>query len=332
MTILVTGGAGYIGSHTVRQLRNEGRDVVVLDSLERGSREVLLGAPFVQGDISDSTLVAKVCREYGVDSVIHFAAYKSVGESMRDPAKYWRNNVQGTVNLIEGMLAANVASLVFSSSAAVYGNPEALPIREDVPLRPENVYAETKAVMERVIHWYGQTHGVRWVSLRYFNAAGASSDGVLGENWDHSSNLIPLVMKAALGASSPVKVFGNDYPTPDGTGIRDYIHVEDLADAHLKALDYLVNFGESVALNLGTGSGSSVMEIIGKVSDQFGLFVPFEVIERRSGDPAEVYADPSLAYELLGWKADRDLTTILRHAIQWHSSHSVQLHGRKSST
>ena len=319
MTILVTGGAGYIGSHTVRQLRAEGRDVVVLDSLERGNRDALLGAPFVQGDISDSSLVAEVCREHGVDSVIHFAAYKSVGESMTDPAKYWRNNVQGTVDLLEGMLAADVRRIVFSSSAAVYGNPDSLPIREDAPLRPENVYAETKAVMERVIHWYGQTHGVRWVSLRYFNAAGASSDGVLGENWDMSTNLLPLVMKAALGASGPVKVFGDDYPTPDGTGVRDYIHVEDLAIAHSKAIDYLELGRESITLNLGTGHGYSVMEIIRATESVLGRPVPYEVVERRPGDPATVYADHELASRAIGWHPRHLIDAIVRSAAKHYT-------------
>ena len=323
MTILVTGGAGYIGSHTVRQLRAEGRDVVVLDSLERGNRDALLGAPFVQGDISDSSLVAEVCREHGVDSVIHFAAYKSVGESMTVPAKYWRNNVQGTVDLLEGMLAADVRRIVFSSSAAVYGNPDSLPIREDAPLRPENVYAETKAVMERVIHWYGQTHGVRWVSLRYFNAAGASSDGVLGENWDMSTNLLPLVMKAALGASGPVKVFGDDYPTPDGTGVRDYIHVEDLAIAHSKAIEHLDAGRESITLNLGTGRGVSVMEIIGATENAHGRSVPHEVVERRPGDPATVYADPTSANLVLAWTATRGLSDIVRDAYKWHRNNTI---------
>lgn len=318
MTILVTGGAGYIGSHTVRQLRAEGRDVVVLDSLERGNRDALLGAPFVQGDISDSSLVAEVCREHGVDSVIHFAAYKSVGESMNDPARYWRNNVQGTVDLLEGMLAADVRRIVFSSSAAVYGNPETLPIREDAPLRPENVYAETKAVMERVIHWYGRTQGMRWVSLRYFNAAGASSDGVLGENWDTTTNLLPLVMKAALGASGPVKVFGDDYPTPDGTGVRDYIHVEDLAVAHSKAVDHLAAEGDDVTLNLGTGRGYSVMEIIRATENALGRPVPFEVVDRRPGDPATVYADPTAAARTLAWNASRGLLEIVSSSLAWH--------------
>lgn len=317
MTILVTGGAGYIGSHTVRTLRREGRDVVVLDSLERGSREALLGAPLVQGNISDSALVTDVCRQYGVDSVIHFAAYKSVGESMTDPAKYWRNNVQGTVDLIEGMLAANVTSMVFSSSAAVYGNPETLPIREDTPLRPENVYADTKAVMERVINWYGIAKGLRWVSLRYFNAAGASSDGVLGENWDHSTNLIPLVMKAALGASGPVKVFGNDYPTPDGTGIRDYIHVEDLADAHSKAVEYLNNDGVNSTLNLGTGFGASVLQIIRSVESALNRVVPHQFAPRRPGDPAIVIADSSSARQVLNWSPSHDLDAICENAARF---------------
>ena len=323
MTILVTGGAGYIGSHTVRQLRGDGRDVVVLDSLERGNRDALLGAPFVRGDISDSALVTDVCRQHGVDSAIHFAAYKSVGESMVDPAKYWRNNVQGTVDLLEGMLAADVRRIVFSSSAAVYGNPDSLPIREDAPLRPENVYAETKAVMERVIHWYGLTHGVRWVSLRYFNAAGASSDGVLGENWDMSTNLLPLVMKAALGASGPVKVFGNDYPTPDGTGVRDYIHVEDLATAHSKAVDHLNAGRDSIALNLGTGRGVSVMEIIRATATEHGRSVPHEFVDRRPGDPATVYADSRLANQVLGWTTTKGINEIVRDAYGWHRAARV---------
>jgi UDP-glucose 4-epimerase len=322
VTILVTGGAGYIGSHTVRQLRNEGREVVVLDSLERGNRDALLGAPFVLGDISDSELVADLCRKHGVQSVIHFAAYKSVGESMTEPAKYWRNNVQGTVDLLEGMLKADVRQIVFSSSAAVYGNPDSLPIREDAPLRPENVYAETKAVMERVIHWYGQTRGVRWVSLRYFNAAGASSDGVLGENWDMSTNLLPLVMKAALGASGPVKVFGNDYPTPDGTGVRDYIHVEDLAIAHSKAVDHLNAGRDNITLNLGTGRGASVMEIIRATEALIGRPVPHEIIERRPGDPAVVYADSKLANDTFDWVARKNIADIVRDALGWHQATS----------
>ncbi|NDA81423.1 MAG: NAD-dependent epimerase/dehydratase family protein [Actinobacteria bacterium] len=193
-------------------------------------------------------------------------------------------------------------------------------MREDAPLRPENVYAETKAVMERVIHWYGQTHGVRWVSLRYFNAAGASSDGVLGENWDMSTNLVPLVMKAALGASGPVKVFGNDYPTPDGTGVRDYIHVEDLATAHAKAVDHLTAGRDNVTLNLGTGRGHSVMEIIHETESALGRPVPYETVARRPGDPATVYADPSLAKNVLYWSASSSMTKMVRDSISFYSN------------
>jgi UDP-glucose-4-epimerase GalE len=221
------------------------------------------------------------------------------------------------------MLAADVRRIVFSSSAAVYGNPDSLPIREDAPLRPENVYAETKAVMERVIHWYGRTHGVRWVSLRYFNAAGASSDGVLGENWDMSTNLLPLVMKAALGASGPVKVFGNDYPTPDGTGVRDYIHVEDLATAHSKAVDHLNAGRDSIALNLGTGRGVSVMEIIRATETEHGQPVPHEFVDRRPGDPATVYADSRLANQVLGWTTTKGINEIVRDAYGWHRAARV---------
>jgi UDP-glucose-4-epimerase GalE len=221
------------------------------------------------------------------------------------------------------MLKADVRQIVFSSSAAVYGNPNSLPIREDAPLRPENVYAETKAVMERVIHWYGRTHGVRWVSLRYFNAAGASSDGVLGENWDMSTNLLPLVMKAALGASGPVKVFGNDYPTPDGTGVRDYIHVEDLATAHSKAVDHLNAGRDSIALNLGTGRGVSVMEIIRATETEHGRPVPHEFVDRRPGDPATVYADSRLANQVLGWTTTKGINEIVRDAYGWHRAARV---------
>lgn len=318
MTILVTGGAGYIGSHTLRLLRSLGRDVVVLDSLVRGNRDALLGAPIEQLDICDSQAVTDVCRRHRVDSVIHFAAYKSAGESMVHPGPYWRNNVFGTTQLVEGLIAAGVDRIVFSSSAAVYGNPDRLPITEDAPLRPENVYAETKAVMERVISWYRITHGVRSVSLRYFNAAGASSDGVLGEDWSITSNLIPLVMKAALGASGPLKVFGNDYPTPDGTGVRDYIHVEDLAAAHVAALDYLAGGGADITLNLGTGHGTSVLQILEATARVHGAEVPHEFAPRRPGDPATVYADASLAAQTLGWRAVRDLENIVTSAYEWH--------------
>jgi UDP-glucose-4-epimerase GalE len=241
---------------------------------------------------------------------------------MTHPHLYWRNNVEGTVGLVEGMLAANVRQIVFSSSAAVYGNPDQLPITESAAIKPENVYADTKAMMERIISWYGITHGLRWVSLRYFNAAGASSDGVLGENWDITTNLIPLVMKAALGASEPLKVLGNDYPTPDGTGVRDYIHVEDLADAHAKAVDYLNDGQPNLTVNLGTGVGTSVLQILEATEKASGKPVPHEFAPRRLGDPAIVYADASLAASTLGWAATRSYEDIINSAFAWHQ----QLH------
>jgi UDP-glucose 4-epimerase len=320
MTILVTGGAGYIGSHTVRLLRNLGRDVVVLDSLERADGSALLGAELVVGSIADEALVTKTCRDHNVTAIVHFAAYKSVGESMSSPGMYWQNNVAGTVHLAEGALAAGVQQMVFSSSASVYGNPTVTPITEDAEIQPENVYAESKASMERVLSWYGETNGLQSVSLRYFNAAGASLDGVIGEDWSVTTNLIPLVMKAVLGVSGPVQVFGNDYPTPDGTGIRDYIHVEDLARAHVAALDYLGEDGASTAVNLGTGVGSSVLEILRRTAAEAGREVPHDIVARRIGDPATVYADPTAAEALLGWTAQLTLDDIIRTAYAWHAS------------
>ncbi len=318
MTILITGGAGYIGSHTARLLTSLELNVIVLDSLERGNVDSVLGAPLIIGDIADTALVTEICLTHKVTTVVHFAAYKSAGESMSRPEMYWRNNVQGTVNLIEGMLAANVNHIVFSSSAAVYGNSRSSPISEASAISPTNVYAETKAMMERVIRWYGETHGLRWTSLRYFNAAGASSDGVLGENWDITTNLIPLVMKAALNVSGPLQVLGNDYPTKDGTGIRDYIHVEDLADAHAKAIKYLQSGGSNVTVNLGTGVGTSVLEILSATEKVLGHAVPHEFAPRRLGDPAAVYADATLAKKTLGWTAQKNLQQIIDSAFHWH--------------
>jgi UDP-glucose-4-epimerase GalE len=244
MTVLVTGGAGYIGSHTVRALREADRDVVVLDSLELGRAEAVLDAELVVGTIQDAELVTRLCADRGVTAIVHFAAYKSVGESMQSPGKYWHNNVGGTATLVEAGLRAGVRDVVFSSSCSVYGMPAHVPVVETAAIAPESVYAETKATVERMLRWYGVIDGLRSASLRYFNAAGASSDIAIGEDWDFSINLVPLVMKAVLGVGPPVKVFGTDYETPDGTCIRDYIHVEDLADAHVRALDALERAGE----------------------------------------------------------------------------------------
>jgi UDP-glucose-4-epimerase GalE len=320
VTILVTGGAGYIGSHTVRVLRSLDYRVVVIDTLERGRLDVLQGAPFERGSIADEEFVGRVIRDHGVTDIVHFAAYKSAGESMERPGMYWQNNVQGTVHLLEAAVANGVERIVFSSSAAVYGTPEVVPVDETAPLAPENVYAETKAVMEKVIEWYGRTHGVHWVSLRYFNAAGAADDGSIGEDWSITTNLIPLVMKAALGAGPPIRVLGNDYPTADGTGVRDYVHVEDLAAAHVAAVNYLKSGGENVTLNLGTGRGSSVLDVLRATERVHGAPVPHEIVDRRAGDPSVVYADSSRAEQVLGWRAVRGLDQIIESAYRWHTS------------
>ena len=322
-SVLVTGGAGYIGSHTVRELRTLGREVVVLDSLELADGSAVLDAPLVVGNITDADLVESTCRQHDVSSIIHFAAYKNVGESMREPSKYFRNNVDGTVRLLDAARAAGVEQFVFSSSCSVYGTPAAIPVDESQPIHPESVYAETKAIVERVLHWYGEVYGLRSVSLRYFNAAGASFDAAIGEDWTYALNLIPVALKALLMADQPdgappLEVFGADYPTPDGTCIRDYIHVDDLAAAHVAAVDYLAGGGATTAINLGTGVGSSVKEVLDGIEQVAGRPVPHEIVGRRAGAPVEVYADPTHASATLGWKATYRLPAILESAYRWH--------------
>ena len=323
MTVLVTGGAGYIGSHTVRALREGGRDVVVLDSLELGRADAVVDAPLVVGDIADHDLVSTTCRKYGVTQLVHFAAYKSVGESMQSPTKYWRNNVAGTVELLDTCLANGVDQVVFSSSCSVYGTPAEVPVNESAPLAPESVYAETKASVERILRWYGVTSGLRSVSLRYFNAAGASVDGRIGEDWTFSINLVPLAMKAILLDDHRLSVFGDDYDTPDGTCIRDYIHVVDLADAHVRALDHLALGGTTVEVNVGTGVGSSVLDVITTTERISGRAVPYDIVARRPGDPVSTYADPQVASETLGWIARHGLDDIIDSAWNWHRSQTT---------
>lgn len=321
MSVLVTGGAGYIGSHTVRRLTALGHEVVVLDSMEYGHRDAVIEAELVEGNIADLDLVVELCTRRDITQVVHFAAYKSVGESMAEPSRYWLNNVTGTVKLVEAMLTAGVNDIVFSSSCSVYGTPDVVPVTENAPIRPESVYAESKAVTERILHWYGVSHGLRSVCLRYFNAAGASADSRIGEDWRESLNLVPLVMKAALGKAPPVRVFGTDYPTDDGTCIRDYIHVDDLADAHVKSLDYLAGGGTSTALNVGTGHGSSVMQVIAATERVAGRSVPWQAAPRRVGDPIAVYADATRAADVLGWHPVHGLDEIVASAWEWHSNH-----------
>jgi UDP-glucose 4-epimerase len=320
MTVLVTGGAGYIGSHTVRALRQAGTPVVVIDSLELGEADAVIDAPLVVGDIADRDLVESTCRTHGVTQAVHFAAYKSVGESMESPGRYWRNNVGGTVELVEALLASKVGEIVFSSSCSVYGTPEQVPVTETAAIHPESVYAQTKATVEQILEWYGVTHGLRAVNLRYFNAAGASFDSRIGEDWTHSVNLVPVAMKAALLNDRRLQVFGDDYDTPDGTCIRDYIHVDDLADAHVRALTYLADGGSTVAVNVGTGTGSSVLEVIDATERIAGTTVPYDVVARRAGDPVATYADPAFALETLGWSARFGLDEIIRTAHAWHHS------------
>lgn len=323
MTVLITGGAGYIGSITTRLIRSTGRGVVVLDTLENGHRKAVGDAPFVQGDIADTDLVERVCREHGVDEVIHFAAYKAVGESMENPTKYFQNNVTGSQRLFDALTRVGIDRIVFSSTAAVYGTPATVPVRESDPLSCESVYAETKLMIERTLGWYSKTTNMRSVVLRYFNAAGATEDSELGEDWRHSQNLIPHVMKALLGHSPALKVFGNDFPTPDGTGVRDYIHVEDLAQAHVSALDHLARGGHSITCNVGTGFGTSVMQIIEATERVTGKKVPYEIVARRAGDPAECYADAGLIHRSFSWSPTKTLDDIIRTAYNWHSSHPL---------
>ena len=325
MTVLVTGGAGYIGAHTVRALRNASRDVVVLDTLERGNKKAVIDAKLIVGDIADQKLVSKICRKYKITDVVHFAAYKSVGESMTHPMKYWQNNVSSTIKLLDTLISENVYRFVFSSSASVYGTPKSSPTTENEPTNPESVYAETKLAIENILRSL-TTAGLRSVSLRYFNAAGASSDNKIGEDWMSSQNLIPRAMRALLDEKFKFEVFGNDYATPDGTCIRDYIHVEDLAIAHVKALEYLESAGntmisKAIACNIGTGNGTSVTQLLEMAAEVAKRKVPHTIGARREGDPVSVYADATLARKVLNWQPTHDLRSIIESAYNWHSTH-----------
>lgn len=322
MAILVTGGAGYIGSHTVAALLEQGREVVVIDNLQTGHREALLGGKLYEGDLRDKALLAKLFAENEIEAVIHFAANSLVGESMKDPVKYFDNNVYGTLCLLDAMDQANVRKIVFSSTAATYGEPEKVPIEESDPTRPTNVYGETKLTMERMMAWFDQVLGIKYVSLRYFNAAGAHESGKIGEDHRPESHLIPLIIQAALGQRPSIQVFGDDYNTEDGTCIRDYIHVSDLADAHLRAVDHLLGGGESDVFNLGNGQGFSVKEVIETVKQVTGRDFPVVISPRRAGDPAVLIASSDKARRVLGWNPTRNkLSSIIESAWKWHNSH-----------
>jgi UDP-glucose 4-epimerase len=321
MAILVTGGSGYIGSVTIERLLAKGEQVVVLDDLARGHRAALpLGVPFYQGKIGDRELVARIAREHALESCIHFAALIEVGESVLDPAKYFENNVGHGIALIGELIQAGIRRFVFSSTAAVYGDPEQIPISEESRKWPRNPYGCSKQFMERLLDAYDTAYGMKFVALRYFNAAGATEK--CGEDHRPESHLIPNVLAAALGQQQTIRVFGDNYPTPDGTPIRDYIHVVDLADAHILALEYLRAGGNSEFLNLGTGRGYSVLEVIECVREVTGREIPSRIEAPRAGDPARLIADPSKAKALLRWEAAvSDLPSIVRSAWNWRLRH-----------
>jgi UDP-glucose-4-epimerase GalE len=322
MRVLVTGGAGYIGSHTAKLLAGNGHQPIVLDNLSQGHKWAVKWGPLEHGSLSDPERLAAVFATHKIDAVIHFAANALVGESMTNPGKYFQNNTAGTLNLLDAMRYAGVDTIVFSSTCATYGDPVRVPIDEFHPQAPVNPYGESKLMVEKMLRWYGDIHGLKWMALRYFNAAGADPDGEIGEDHDPESHLIPLVIGAAQGLRPPVKIFGTDYPTADGTAIRDYVHVMDLGDAHLRALDRLRNATPSQAINLGTGRGHSVKEVIDAVARISGRKVPAVASARRAGDPPELVAAPARARDVLGWTCRyADLDTIVRHAWTWHEKH-----------
>jgi len=317
--ILVTGGAGYIGSHLVKLLGEKGINSITLDNLSRGHREMVTWGKFVEGDLSDRDLVIDILRAYDVKAVFHFAAHSLVGESEENPRIYYRNNVAGGIQLLDAMLEAGVKTIVFSSSAAVYGEPLRVPIDEDHPTAPVNVYGTTKLIMENMMREYHAVYGLRFVSLRYFNAAGADPDGFIGEDHDPETHLIPLVLDAALGRRKEITVFGKDYDTPDGTCIRDYIHVTDLAEAHILALRYLEEGRGSAVYNLGNGRGFSVLDVIAAAEKVTARTIPVRMGDRRKGDPARLVASSERIIRELGWRPRyADLDVIVGTAWNWH--------------
>jgi UDP-arabinose 4-epimerase len=317
--VLVTGGAGYIGSHACKALARAGMLPVAYDNLSRGHRAAVRWGPLVEGEMADRARLVETMRMYRVAAVMHFAAFAYVGESVGDPGLYYENNVGGALSLLAAMREAGVDRIVFSSTCATYGFPDSMPVRETTPQQPVSPYGDTKLAVERALHWYAAAYRLRSVALRYFNAAGADPEGEIGEDHDPETHLIPLILRAATGTGGPIEIYGTDYPTPDGTAIRDYIHVQDLAEAHLGALRYLTHHDGFTALNLGTGSGHSVREVIAAVEAATGAPVPRRETARRPGDPAIVVADASLAAERLGWRPGvSDLPTIIRTALAWH--------------
>lgn len=320
-SVLVTGGAGYIGSHTCKALHKAGFTPVTFDNLIYGHHEAVKWGPFIEGDLNDRVLLEQVIRKYDINAVVHFAAFAYVGESMQHPDKYFSNNVVNTLNLLDAMKSCGVGNIVFSSTCATYGLPEQIPIDEQHPQKPVNPYGDSKLFIERALKWYEVAYGLKSVALRYFNAAGADAEGEIGEDHTPETHLIPLVLQAAQGMHPHVDIFGTDYPTPDGTAIRDYIHVTDLGDAHVKALEYLLSGSESVALNLGTGDGYSVKEVIAAVESVSGMTVPTRLAPRRPGDPPRLVANAAKANQQLGWQPQHSsLENIVKTAWAWHQN------------
>lgn len=329
MAILVLGGAGYIGSHTVYELIDAGREVVVADNLVTGFKAAVHPkAKFYQIDLRNRAEVDSLFEKEKIDGVIHFAAFSQVGESMTKPLKYYENNLWGTTVLLQSMVAHGVDKIVFSSTAATYGEPERVPILESDRTQPTNCYGETKLAMEKMMRWTGIAHPLRYVALRYFNACGAHASGKIGEAHDPETHLIPLILQVPLGKREKISIFGDDYPTKDGTCVRDYIHVSDLAQAHILALDYLMKGGESDVFNLGNGVGFTVKEVIDVARSVTGHAIPAEIVPRRAGDPAQLVASSEKARSVLGWKPQYDsLETIVASAWNWHKAHPNGFNG-----
>ncbi len=319
-SILVVGGAGYIGSHTVRQLVSSGKQVIVLDNLVYGHREAIVDESvlFVEGDLGDRACLDQLFSEHDIGAVMHFAAYAYVGESVTDPAKYYQNNLAAPLVLLDAMRAHGCNIFIFSSTCATYGNPEYMPLDENHPQNPINPYGASKLMLERVLADYSHAYGLQYAALRYFNASGCSDDGKIGEDHNPETHLIPLVLEAAAGVRPHITIFGTDYETPDGTCIRDYIHVDDLARAHILAIDKLAEGTPSFQCNLGTGIGHSVQELIDVAKTVTGVDFPVQIGERREGDPPELVAAPAKAKELLGWEAEhKDLEAVISTAWAW---------------
>ncbi len=324
MHVLVTGGAGYIGSHAAKRLAQAGHVPVVLDNLVRGHWEAVRWGPFITGDLVNSAVLDHAFHSYPIEAVMHFAALAYVGESMGAPAEYFRNNTANTLNLLDAMRRHGVKALVFSSTCAVYGNPLRQPITEDTATQPVNPYGESKLMAERMLHWYGAAYGLKWVALRYFNAAGADPEGELGELHDPEPHLIPRAIAAAHGAIPALEVFGSDYDTPDGTAVRDYIHVTDLAEAHALALDHLWGGEVGGIFNLGTGQGHSVREVVRAVEAATGRRVPLRESGRRAGDPPVLVAETGRARTVLGWRPRHStLRTMVETANAWYLANNA---------